>query len=119
MVSTIQSRKFNTNLNPTIDRISQAAPQNDNTRTQLKNLVKNYIDSAIYAKQKPFLTFHQKVQNNQTMATRLDYIFIDENYEYLISSMKLLFGNSDHLLIEYTLAKRQKINQPSSWRFDK
>jgi hypothetical protein len=78
-----------------------------------------YIDSAIYSKQKPFLTFYQKVQNDQTMAIRLDYIFIDENSNHLISDTEVLFGNSDHLMVKCTLKLEHEAQKASCWRFDK
>ncbi|CAG8680749.1 10511_t:CDS:2, partial [Dentiscutata erythropus] len=74
---------FNTNLDPTINRISQANAQNDSSRLKLKRLLNNFLDSASLLEKKPFLTFYQNTRNNQSMAICLDYIFIDENYDFL------------------------------------
>src|SRR5437016_617839 len=71
---------FNTNLNPEINRISQAIAQSDPSRNQLLELTKNFTNTAEITGTKPFLTFHQKTQGGNMMATCLDYIFIDENY---------------------------------------
>ncbi|CAG8599033.1 25109_t:CDS:2 [Dentiscutata erythropus] len=84
---------FNTNLDPTINRISQANIQNDLSRLKLKRLLNNLLDSASLLEKKPFLTFYQNTRNNQSMATRLNYIFIDKNYQ----KTETLYGNSDHL----------------------
>ena len=53
------------------------------------------------------------------MATHLDYIFIDENNAHLISHIDTKFGNSDHLLVECTLAFKTKGRESALWRFNK
>jgi hypothetical protein len=63
--------------------------------------------------------FFQKTQGNYTMATYLDYIFINENNAYTISQINTKFGNSDHLLVEYTLNFGSKRKESAIWRFDK
>ena len=110
---------FNTNLDPITNRISQAPAQNDPTRAQLKRLTNNFIDSVTPKEGKPFLMFFQNTRNNQTMATRLDYIFIDENHENFIEKTETLFGNSDHLLVKCTLNLNSETRKQTSWRFDK
>src|SRR5205085_10513826 len=110
---------FNTNLYLEIDRTSEAAPQRDITRAQLQDITKHFFDSSNLTKSRPFHTFFQKTQGNRTMATHLDYIFIDENNAHLVSQIDTKFGNSDHLLVEYTLSFRSKGKESALWRFDK
>src|SRR5690349_12260006 len=89
---------FNTNLNPDINRISQANRQNDPSKNLLEDITKEYIDSAVFSAQNPFLTFFQNTSNGNQMATRLDYIFLDDDYSHLSWNTKTHYGNSDHLL---------------------
>ena len=81
--------------------------------------MKNFTDSSDFAKTRPFHTFFQKTQGNRTMATHLDYIFIDENNAYLISQIDTKFGNSDHLLVECILNFKTKGKESALWRFNK
>src|ERR1043165_5321103 len=106
-------------LNPKVNRISQAAAQTDPSRNQLQDLTKNFTNSAEIAGPMPFLTFHQKTQGGNIMATCLDYIFIDENQSHLVSKVTTHFGNSDHLLVKCLLNFNGEQKQHSSWRFEK
>ncbi|CAG8725500.1 7552_t:CDS:2, partial [Gigaspora rosea] len=72
-----------------------------------------------YFYEKPFLTFFQNVQNNQIVATCLNYVFIDKNHGHLISETEMLFGNSDYLLVKCTLKLENEAKKSLSWRFDK
>jgi exonuclease III len=110
---------FNTNLYPELDRTSEASPQRDITKDLLQDCIKNYLDSSDLAKTRPFHTFFQKTQGNRTMATHLDYIFVDENNAHLISEIHTKFGNSDHLLVECTLNFRSSRKESALWRFNK
>ena len=110
---------FNTNLEPQINRISQAAAQNDPSREILRNCLSGYTDLALFAKESPFITFHQSTCNNQKMATRLDYIFIDEGHSHLGQNTCTRFGNSDHLLVESELNLKTKNYSSPLWKFDK
>ena len=65
----IIAEDLNTNLNSEINRMSQAKIQNDPSRDLLRNITKNFIDSATFLNQNPFFTFHQKTRNNQLIAT--------------------------------------------------
>ena len=65
----IIARDLNTNLNSDINRMSQANIQNDPSRDLLRNIIKNFIDSAPFSNQNLFFTFYQKTQNNQLIAT--------------------------------------------------
>jgi exonuclease III len=104
---------FNTNLYPERDRTSEAPFQQDSTRTQLRDLTKNFLDSSELSNIRPFHTFFQKTRGSRTMATHLDYVFIDENHTHLIQDTKTRFGNSDHLLVECTLKLDLNINKSS------
>src|SRR5207249_5208485 len=96
------------NLYSKKDRTSEAASQHNTTRVQLQDLMKNFTDSSDFAKTRSFHTFFQKTQGNRTMATHLDYIFIDENNAHLISQIDTKFSNSDHLLVECILNFKTK-----------
>src|SRR5438270_803189 len=95
----LKSYKLDIIILQEIDRTSEAAPQHYTTRAQLQDLTRHFLDSSDLAKSRPFHTFFQKTQGNRTMATHLDYIFIDENNANLISQIDTRFGNSDHLLV--------------------
>jgi exonuclease III len=110
---------FNTNLYPERDRISEAVPQRNTTKAQLQDLTKNFVDSSNLAKTKPFYTFFQKTQGDRSMATHLDYIFINEHNAYLISEVNTKFSNSDHLLVECILNFNTRGKESALWRFDK
>jgi exonuclease III len=110
---------FNTNLYPDKDRTSEAPPQRDITKELLQDCIKNYFDSSDMATTRPFHTFFQKTQGNRTMATHLDYIFVDENNAHLISQIDTKYGNSDHLLVECTLNFRSDRKGSALWRFNK
>jgi exonuclease III len=110
---------FNTNLYPEKDRTSEASHQRDPTKDQLLELTKNYLDSSDFAKTRPFHTFFQKTRGNRTMATHLDYIFVDENNAHIVSQIETRFGNSDHLLVECTLNFRFNRKESALWRFNK
>jgi hypothetical protein len=115
----IIAEDFNTNLYPEKDRTSEAPPQQDTSRIQLQELTRSFVDSSDFAKTRLFHTFFQKTQGNRTMATHLDYIFIDENNANMISQINTKYGNSDHLLVECTLIFGAKRKESALWRFDK
>ncbi|CAG8815026.1 14063_t:CDS:1, partial [Racocetra fulgida] len=70
---------FNTNLNPSDNRISQSQSHYDPTRNKLQELMEGFTDTAYVSKTKPFVTYYQTVRNGRSMATRLDYIFLDND----------------------------------------
>ena len=109
---------FNTNLNPHKNRISQAAIQSDQSRAKLEDLMTEFVDTALFSKESQFLTFYQNTQNNQSMATRLDYIFIEASHSYLCANTYTSFGNSDHLLVISELNTKQT-KAPSTWKFNR
>ncbi|CAG8662006.1 11033_t:CDS:2, partial [Scutellospora calospora] len=65
----------------------------------LRQITSGFTDTADITEKKPFITYQQKVKNGQTMTTKLDYIFIDEDYAHLCHRTETRYGNSDHLLI--------------------
>ncbi|CAG8496033.1 38179_t:CDS:2, partial [Gigaspora margarita] len=56
-------------------------------------------DTAIVADQSPFITFYQKTRGQNLMATRLDYIFVEDQYAQYCKRTFTKFGNSDHLMV--------------------
>jgi len=109
---------FNTNLNPESNRISQSAYQQDPSRKQLLELTKDFIDASEVAGESPFLTYFQNTQMGRSMATCIDYIFIEAEYSHLIKQMSLRHGNSDHMLLECTLRSAKPHESNALWRFD-
>ncbi|CAG8530504.1 7713_t:CDS:2 [Gigaspora rosea] len=69
---------FNVNLDPDINRISHVIPHNDLSKEKLKKLTHEMVDTSVAASQTPFITYSQKTRGGHTMATRLDYIFVDK-----------------------------------------
>ncbi|CAG8819724.1 13836_t:CDS:1, partial [Dentiscutata erythropus] len=47
---------FNTNLDPQNDRISSAPSQSDHSRDIIQTLLAEYTNTALFAKESPFLT---------------------------------------------------------------
>ncbi|CAG8493744.1 5794_t:CDS:2, partial [Gigaspora rosea] len=90
---------FNTNLNPTNNRISQAQNHYDATRNKLAELMENFTDTACVSKTNPFITYYQTVRNGHSIATRLDYIFLDDDHIWMCKKSETKFGNSDYLLV--------------------
>ncbi|CAG8554247.1 13737_t:CDS:2 [Dentiscutata erythropus] len=74
----------------------------DPTKVKLQERLKSFTDTAEVATSRPFLTFFQTTRGNNAMATRLDYIFVKENYIQFCQDVKTQFGNSDHLFVECT-----------------
>ena len=109
---------FNTNLNPESNRISQSAYQQDPSRKQLLELTKDFIDASEVAGESPFLTYFQNTQMGRSMATCIDYIFIEAEYSHLIKQVSLRHGNSDHMLLECTLRSAKPHESNALWRFD-
>jgi exonuclease III len=91
---------FNTNIYPDRDRISASLAQKDISRTLLLKNLKNFTDTSSVSENIPLLTFFQRTQGNRTMASHLDYIFIDEDHSYLATKLNTLYGNSDHKLVK-------------------
>jgi len=110
---------FNTNTDPDKNRISQAPAQSDQSRNKIKELMSDFTDTAIFSKDKQFLTFYQNTQNNQKMATRLDYIFIEANHSHICKNTYTSFGNSDHLMVVSELDLKHYNGAPSPWRFNR
>ncbi|CAG8565192.1 1632_t:CDS:2 [Dentiscutata erythropus] len=69
------------------------------------------IDTAIVTIQRPFLAFYQKTKGHNIIATRLDYIFVEEQYAQCCKKTCTRFGNSDHLLVESELTFGKNISR--------
>ncbi|CAG8796668.1 28417_t:CDS:2, partial [Gigaspora margarita] len=66
----------------------------------------------------PFTIYTQKTRNNQLMATRLDYIFVDNDHIQFCQDTQTLFGNSDHLLVKSTFNMQSQAQYASYWKFN-
>ncbi|CAG8754521.1 22733_t:CDS:2, partial [Gigaspora rosea] len=80
---------FNTNINPEVNHISHSAFQNDPSRQQLRELTKDFIDASEMTGESPFLTYFQNTQMGRSMATCIDYIFIEAEYSHLFKKLIL------------------------------
>ncbi|CAG8778084.1 21121_t:CDS:2, partial [Gigaspora rosea] len=96
----------------------QAAPQNDPTRKMLIEKIAEFTNAAATSNKRLFLTYYQNTKNNSSMATCIDYIFIDEDNRHLISEVNTCHGNSNHLLVECTLQNRRNRKHAIQWRFE-
>ncbi|CAG8569943.1 10928_t:CDS:1, partial [Cetraspora pellucida] len=101
---------FNTNLTPEEDRISQTSSYYNFTRVILKNKLDGFTNIADLIDKKPSFTYFQKIKNNSTMATKLDYIFIDNNNVQFCKQVNTKFENSDYLLVKITINFSKYIN---------
>jgi len=110
---------INTNLEPEVNRISQAAPQRDPSQNILRHKVARLNNATEFGKEKPFLTFFQNTSNNRTMGTCIDYIFVGEEHGQYIEEVTTLYGNSDHLLVKCTLNFGRSLEPKARWVFDK
>src|SRR5260364_158463 len=117
-VINIVAGDFNTNLNPTENRISQSQSHHDPTKNKLAELMEGFTDTAYVSKEKPFITYHQTVRDRRTMATRLDYIFLDNDHFQLCKKSETKFGNSDHLLVWCSLYQNQETPKPTLWKLN-
>src|SRR6185437_2500443 len=109
---------FNTNLNPIVDRISQSQSHYDPTRNKLAELMEGFTDTAGMSNTKPFITYHQTVKNGHSMATRLDYIFLDNDHIQMCKKSETKFGNSDHLLVWCSLYRNHETPKPTLWKLN-
>jgi len=80
---------------------------------------KNFTDTSSVSENIPLLTFFQRTQGNRTMASHLDYIFIDEDHSHLAAKLNTLYGNSDHKLVKCVFNFQQATSGPTIWKFDK
>ncbi|CAG8709780.1 15623_t:CDS:2, partial [Gigaspora rosea] len=81
-------------------------------------LTKDFINAAEVAGESPFVTYFQNTQTGRSMATCIDYIFIEAEYSHLIKKMSLRHGNSDHMILECTLRTTKPHESDTLWRFD-
>jgi len=107
---------FNVNLDPNINRISHVPPHNDPSREKLKELTCGMVDTVVAASQTPFLTYFQKTRGGHNMATRLDYIFVDEQNAQYCQRTLTKFGNSDHLMVSTEMNFSKNSLQTSYWK---
>jgi len=104
------------NLDPDINRISHVILHNDPSKEKLKELTCGMVDTSIADSQMPFITYSQKTRGGHTMATRLDYIFVDEQNAQYCQKMYTKFGNSDHLMVATEMKFRKNELQSSYWK---
>src|SRR5260364_278778 len=93
-------------------------PKQDPSCKQLLELTKDFIDASEVAGESPFLTYFQNTRMGRSMATCIDYIFIEAEYSHLIKQMSLRHGNSDHMLLECILRSAKPHESNALWRFD-
>ncbi|CAG8458790.1 818_t:CDS:2, partial [Gigaspora rosea] len=84
---------------------------------KLYQRMEDYTDTANHSGH-PFTIYTQKTQNKQLMATRLDYIFVDNDYIQFCQDTQTLFGNSDHLLVKSTFNMQSQAQYASYWKFN-
>ncbi|CAG8687541.1 7797_t:CDS:2, partial [Gigaspora margarita] len=65
-----------------------------------------------------FTIYTQKSRNNQLMATRLDYIFVDNDHIQFCQNTQTLFGNSDHLLVKSTFNMQSQAQYALYWKLN-
>lgn len=61
---------------------------------------------------------HQTVRNRQAMATRLDYIFLDNDHIQMCKKTVTKFGNSNHYLVWCSLYHNNETPRPTLWKLN-
>ncbi|CAG8605773.1 22985_t:CDS:2, partial [Gigaspora rosea] len=105
----ILAEDFNTNINPENNRISHLTFQNNPSRQQLLDLTKDFIDTSEIAGESPFLAYFLNIQIGRSMATCIDYIFIEAEYSSLIKKLTLRH--------EHVVSKRsdRRVSRQRNW----
>ncbi|CAG8839775.1 18481_t:CDS:2, partial [Gigaspora margarita] len=95
-------------------------PMEDNRFIEViyTELMEGFTDTACVSKKKPFITYNQTVRNRHSMATRLDYIFLNNDHIWMCKKSETKFGNSDQLHVWYSLYQNQETPKATLWKLN-